>query len=125
LTAKRPVYLNLFKIRLPLTGIVSFAHRVSGFLLFLAIPFAIYLLELSVASAAGFEQSLKILQHPVSQLVMFLLVWALVHHLLAGIRYLFLDFDIGIDKSGSNTTAWSVLGGELVIMAAYIWGILL
>ena len=125
MTAKRPVYLNLFKIRLPLTGIVSFAHRVSGFLLFLAIPFAIYLLELSVVSVAGFEQSLKILQHPVLQLVILLLLWALVHHLLAGIRYLFLDFDIGIDKFGSNVTAWSVLGGELVIMAVFIWSILL
>ena len=120
MTEKRPVYLNLFKIRLPTTGIVSFAHRVSGFLLFLAIPFAIYLLERSVGSAAGFEQSLETLQQPIIQLVLLLLVWALVHHLLAGIRYLFLDFDIGIDKAGSNLSAWVVLVLEFVVIAVYI-----
>ena len=120
MTEKRPVYLNLLKIRLPTTGIVSFAHRVSGFLLFLAIPFAIYLLELSVRSAAGFEQSLETLQQPVIQLALLLLVWALVHHLLAGIRYLFLDFDIGIDKDGSNLSAWVVLVLEFVVIAVYI-----
>jgi succinate dehydrogenase / fumarate reductase cytochrome b subunit len=125
LTEKRPVYLNLFKIRLPTTGIVSFAHRVSGFLLFLAIPFAIYLLELSVSSSSGFSKSLEILQQPILQAIVLLLVWALVHHFLAGIRYLLLDLDLGIEKSASNLSAWAVLVTEICIVAVYIWGVLL
>ena len=125
MTDNRPVYLNLFKIRLPTTGIVSFAHRVSGVFLFLAIPFSIYLLDLSVTSAQGFEHSMQLLQRPVMQLILLILAWALVHHFLAGIRYLFLDFDIGIDKAGSNKSAWSVIVIEVCIMAVYVWAVLL
>ena len=125
MTDNRPVYLNLFKIRLPTTGIVSFAHRVSGVFLFLAIPFSIYLLDLSVTSTQGFEHSMQMLQRPVMQLILLILAWALVHHFLAGIRYLFLDFDIGIDKAGSNKSAWSVIVTEVCIMAVYVWAVLL
>ena len=120
---KRPVYLNLFKIRLPSTGIVSFAHRVSGFLLFLAIPFSIYLLDLSVTSQQYFEDVTQLLQHPLLQIVLLILVWALVHHFLAGIRYLFLDFDIGVEKASSRITAWLVLLAEILIMAVYLWSV--
>ena len=125
MTDNRPVYLNLFKIRLPTTGIVSFAHRVSGVFLFLAIPFSIYLLDLSVTSVQGFEHSMQMLQRPVMQLILLILAWALVHHFLAGIRYLFLDFDIGIDKAGSNKSAWSVIVTEVCIMVVYVWVVLL
>ncbi len=125
MTDKRPVYLNLIKIRLPTTGIVSFAHRVSGFLLFLAIPFSIYVLDLSVTSGQGYEQSLQLLQQPIIQIILLLLVWSIVHHLLAGIRYLLLDFDIAVDKAGSNMTAWTVIVAEACIMAAYVWKVML
>jgi succinate dehydrogenase / fumarate reductase cytochrome b subunit len=122
-TTERPVYLNLFKIRLPTTGIVSFAHRVSGVLLFLAIPFSVYILDRSVSSAQDYDASLQLLQQPLIQLILLLLVWALAHHFLAGIRYLLLDFDIGIDKASSTLTAWSVLIVELGIVALAIWGL--
>jgi len=125
LPEKRPVYLNLFKIRLPSTGIVSFAHRVSGFLLFLAIPFSIYLLDLSVASRQGFDDVARLLQHPFVQILLLILLWSLVHHFLAGIRYLFLDFDIGVEKAGSRISAWMVMLLEGVIMAAFILGVVL
>jgi len=125
LTVKRPVYLNLFKIRLPTTGIVSFAHRVSGFLLFLAIPFSIYILDLSVTSSQGYEESIQLLAQPGIQVILLLLMWALVHHFLAGIRYLLLDFDIAIDKASSNMTAWIVIVTEACIMAVYVWGVML
>ena len=123
MAAKRPVYLNLFKIRLPTTGIVSFAHRVSGVLLFLAIPFSVYVVDRSVASSRGYEETVQLLQQPLIQVILLLLVWALVHHFLAGIRYLFLDFDIGIDKASSNMTAWTVLLTEVCIIGVYIWSV--
>jgi len=125
LTDTRPVYLNLFQIRLPITGMVSFAHRVSGFLLFLAIPVSVYIFGLSLTSEAGFAQSLQMLQQPVVQLVLLILVWAFAHHLLAGIRYLCLDFDIGIDKAGSRISALIVIISELSIIAVYVWGVML
>ena len=125
MTVKRPVYLNLFKIRLPITGMVLIAHRVSGFLLFLSIPFSIYLLDLSVTSSQGYEQSVQLLQQPVIQIMLLFLVWSLLHHLLAGVRYLLLDFDIAIDKAASKMTAWTVIATEVCIMAVYVWNVML
>ena len=87
----------------------------------MAIPFSVYIVDRSVASAQGYEETVRLLQQPSVQLILLLLLWALVHHFLAGIRYLFLDFDIGIDKARSTLTAWSVLIIELVIVALTAW----
>ena len=125
MTENRPVYLNLFKIRLPVPGIVSLAHRVSGVLLFLAIPFAIYLLDLSITTSDGFNQALEILQQPVVMLVQLVLVWSIAHHFFAGIRFLLIDFDIGIGKAPSNISAWLVLVAEVAAVSLYIIGVLL
>lgn len=125
MTENRPVYLNLFKIRLPVPGIVSLAHRASGVLLFLAIPFLIYLLDLSITSSQGFNQVLEILQQPVVMLAQLVLVWAIVHHFFAGIRFLLIDFDLGIEKTSSNIGAWLVLVAEAVVVGLYIVAVLL
>ena len=122
---KRPVYLNLFKIRLPIAGVVSLAHRASGILMFLAMPFIVYLLDLSVQSAEGFEQALSILQHPLLVLVQILFVWALAHHLFAGIRFLLIDADIAIDKKPANIAAWLVMLSAIVVVVIVSMGMLL
>ena len=100
LSNKRPVYLNLLKIRLPLAGMVSLAHRVSGVLLFLAIPFAVYLLHLSTMSASGFDEALKLLDNTLIKLINTALLWSIAHHFFTGIRFLLIDADIGVDKQG-------------------------
>ena len=74
MTDKRPIYLNLFKIRLPLAGVVSFAHRISGVILFLALPFAVYLLDLSIESEQSFAKAQQILKQPVMIFVQILLL---------------------------------------------------
>jgi succinate dehydrogenase / fumarate reductase cytochrome b subunit len=106
---KRPVYLNLFKIRLPIAGMVSLAHRLSGILMFLAMPYVVYLLDLSVQSSEGFEQVLAILQYPFLIAVQIVFVWALAHHFFAGIRFLLIDADIAIEKKQANYAAWLVM----------------
>ena len=113
---KHPVYLNLFKIRLPIAGVVSLAQRASGILMFLAMPFIVYLLDLSVQSNEGFEQALAILQHPFLIAVQILFVWALAHHLFAGIRFLLIDADIAIEKKPANITAWLVMLLTIVVV---------
>lgn len=117
---KRPVYLNLFKIRLPLTGMVSLAHRASGILLFIAIPFAVYLLDLSVMSSDGFSKVMTALQHPAIQLLQVLLVWALAHHFFAGIRFLLIDADIGVEKIQAKYGAWLVVFAEVIVVGLFI-----
>jgi succinate dehydrogenase / fumarate reductase cytochrome b subunit len=118
--SRRPVYLNLFKIRLPVMGFVSLAHRASGILLFIAIPFVIYLLDLSVISSEGFDRVMTLLKQPYVQFLEIALLWALTHHFFAGIRFLLIDADIGIEKKPARFSAWIVLFTELLVVSAFI-----
>lgn len=117
---KRPVYLNLFKISLPIAGVVSLAHRASGIVLFMTIPFAVYLLDISVISSDGFSEVMAILQHPLVLLLEVLLVWALAHHFFAGIRFLLIDADIGVDMPQAKFGAWMVVFAELIVVALFV-----
>jgi len=120
---KRPVYLNLLKIRLPLTGIVSFAHRISGVILFLALPFAVYLLDLSIESEQSFADIRSILNQPIMLLVQMLLLWSIAHHFFAGIRFLLIDAEIGVEKSQAKIGAWLVLLAEALTLFAIVCGV--
>ena len=111
----RPFFLNLIKIRLPVTGFVSIFHRISGLLMFLAIPFSIYLFDISLQGQSGFSQAVEILQHPLIQLISLVLLWSIVHHLIAGIRFLLTDFDIGLEKHQATLFAWLVFAIEAVL----------
>ena len=114
----RPIYLNLFKIRLPVTGILSFAHRITGALLFLSLPFLVWLLDQSLSGESAFQQVMHLLSLTLVKLGMLTLVWCLIHHLYAGIRFLLIDLDIGVSKSASTRSAWLVLALELLTMIA-------
>ncbi len=119
----RPVYLNLLKIRLPLTGMISFAHRISGVILFLALPFAVYLLDLSVESESSFQKVQQILQQPFMVFVQILLLWSLTHHFFAGIRFLLIDAEIGVEKSSARSGAWIVLLAEVLTLLIIVIGV--
>lgn len=120
---KRPVYLNLLKIRLPLPGIVSFAHRITGVLLFLSLPFAVFLLDLSIESEATFVRVQQILNQPLMLIIQILILWSLAHHFFAGIRFLLIDAEIGVDKSQSRTGAWLVLLAEVITLLVIVCGV--
>lgn len=114
----RPVYLNLLRIRQPVTAVVSILHRISGFLLIILLPGFIYLLQLSLHSPEGFARALSILEHPVASTVGIFICWMYAHHFLAGIRFLLLDFDIGISRESARKTAW------LVHIGAALFGVI-
>ena len=116
---KRPVYLNLVQIRLPLPGFVSILHRVSGALLFLAAVWLLFMLDRSLASEAGFESTKRYLGFPIVKLALLVLVWAYCHHFCAGIRYLFLDLDKGVDLATARLTSWIVLAVSLALTAYF------
>lgn len=111
----RPVFLNLLRIHLPATALVSFAHRVAGVLLALLIPLLLYLLELSLRDAAGFAQARQILLGNVMRVVLIIVLWALLHHLLAGVRFLFIDMGIGLHKNTARQSAVVVAVSALLI----------
>ncbi|APZ42675.1 succinate dehydrogenase, cytochrome b556 subunit [Acidihalobacter ferrooxydans] len=116
-STQRPVYLDLLKIKLPLPGMVSFAHRVSGALMFLGIPFGLYLLSLSLDGPASFAQARAIATSWWLSPVVILLTWSLCHHLLAGIRFLLMDMEIGVGKKASQGSAIWVAELALVLAA--------
>ena len=111
----RPKYLNLFKIRLPITGIASINHRISGLILFLFIPFSIYFLQLSLTSSEGFSEVLNYLSFPMIKLGLILLTWSFVHHLFAGFRFLLIDQNIGVSLSAARKTAWFVVFAAVIV----------
>ncbi|MDH5299883.1 MAG: succinate dehydrogenase, cytochrome b556 subunit [Gammaproteobacteria bacterium] len=121
----RPKHLDLTKIRLPITGVVSILHRISGVLLLLALPFFIYLLQLSVSNSAGYAQAEAILSHPLGKVVTVLLCWAIAHHFFAGIRFLLFDLDVATSKASARRAAGWVLVAEVVIVALLVIGVVL
>lgn len=115
---KRPVYLNLFLIRLPAAGVVSILHRVSGVALVLFLPLALLGLQRSLRSAADYQAVVDSLSLAPVRVLLLLLAAAFAQHFLAGIRHLLLDIDIGITRSQARLSAWLVLAAAA---ATAVW----
>ncbi|HEX2197121.1 MAG TPA: succinate dehydrogenase, cytochrome b556 subunit [Burkholderiales bacterium] len=116
----RPKYLNLAQIRLPLPGWVSILHRISGALL--VFPFTawlLYLLDLSLASEAGFRTIQGYLALPLVKGGMLVLIWAYCHHLCAGVRFLLLDLNKGIELRPARASSAAVLVVSLALTAIF------
>ena len=121
----RPVYLNLFKIRLPIPGIVSILHRASGAVMVLfGIPLALLAAQWSLASPEAFGELKAAFSHPLAKLVLIGFLWAYLHHFFAGIRYLLLDLHIGDDLSPARKSSVAVIVvsiGLTLILAVRLW----
>jgi succinate dehydrogenase / fumarate reductase cytochrome b subunit len=119
----RPKYLSLaallFEIRLPLPGWVSILHRVSGLFLFLATVWLLFLLDRSLASEAGFESVRRYTALPLVKLSLLILVWSYCHHFCAGIRFLFLDVNKGVDLETARLTSIIVIVAGLALTAFF------
>lgn len=118
-----PVNLDLRTIAFPVMAVVSILHRISGILLFLAIPLSIYAMHLSLKSAQDFERLGAFLHSLPVRLLAVVLVWSLLHHLFAGIRFLLLDLAIGLSRTQARMTAWLVLAGSLLLLFTFVWAI--
>jgi succinate dehydrogenase / fumarate reductase cytochrome b subunit len=106
----RPEFRNIhvsqiLQYKLPPPGMVSILHRVSGAALFLALPFILWLFDLSLTSELSFERLVEFGSHWLVKLVLLGLIWAFLHHLVAGIRYLLLDLHMGVEKLAARTSA--------------------
>ncbi len=121
----RPVYLNLVRIRLPLPGLVSILHRVSGAALFLiGIPLMLFVVQASLDSAEGYATLQSMFAHPAAKLGLVGLLWAYLHHFCAGIRYLLLDLHIGDDLKPARQSSVVVLAVSIaltLLIAVRLW----
>ena len=120
----RPMYLNLLQIRLPLPAIVSVMHRVSGAVLFLALPLMLWWLQQSLTSARTFAEFQTLFSNSLVKLVMVGLLWGYLHHLCAGIRHVVMDLDYGLELKTVRLTGTLVLAVSITLTAiigALLW----
>lgn len=122
-TVTRPRFLNLLLIRMPVGALTSIGHRASGVLLFLSLPLAAFLLDLSLQGPAGFEQAARLLTSPPLRAMQLLIAWSLAHHLLAGVRFLLIDLDMGVEKRPARLTALTVNLAAPLLALLFLWGV--
>ena len=118
----RPVFRNihvtqLASYRLPPAGWVSILHRISGVLMFLLLPFVIWLLDVSLTSEVSYERftstfvaGLGWLPGWFMKLVVLALIWAFLHHFIAGIRHLWMDMTHSVSLQQGRVSALLTLG---------------
>ena len=136
----RPEYrnINIFSdvrtYRLPAAGIVSILHRVSGALMFLLLPFIIWLFDKSVSSEISFGQftsafsaGLGIFPGWFIKLVALALIWAYLHHFIAGVRHLWMDIShSAVTKEFGKSSAVVTLAlsiGLTAVLGAKLFGL--
>jgi succinate dehydrogenase / fumarate reductase cytochrome b subunit len=124
MSESRPKYLDLFKIRLPVPGLVSILHRISGLGLFLFLPFLLWLFQSSLASPDSYVRYRAAFANPLVKLILIGLLWAFLHHLLAGLRFLALDLHYGTELATARTSSRVVLVTAIVltvILGVWLW----
>lgn len=124
---ERPVYRNIhvteiIKYRLPAAGIVSILHRISGALMFLLMPLVIWMFDNSVSSqvsfdrfASAFHVGLGFVPGWLLKLVVLALIWAYLHHFIAGLRHLWMDVYHTVSKEQGRHSAIFTLVSSLVL----------
>ena len=122
--AVRPEYRNIHitqiaGYRLPPAGIASILHRISGALLFLLLPFVLYLFDKSLTSELSFATFKAITSHWFAKLVLLALIWAYLLHFCAGFRHLFMDLHLGLEKGSGNSSAVAVFVVSSVLWIAF------
>ena len=108
---------DLLNYRFPLASIVSVLHRISGGLIFLLLPFVLYLLDQSLTSESTFGYFRGIVSNWCAKLVILALCWAYLQHFCAGIRHLVMDTHLGLDKDSARRSAIAVLVVSLSLTA--------
>lgn len=111
----RPKFLEVTSIRLPIPGIVSILHRISGVGIFICLPLVLWLFAGTLSKESDFETYQQWVHNPLVILVLIGLLWAYLHHSLAGIRFLFLDIHKGLELQTARATAKFVFAAALVL----------
>lgn len=126
----RPTFRNIhvtqiLKYRLPPAGIVSILHRVSGALMFLLLPFIVWLMDVSLSSEISYEQFTAAFGVGIGfvpgwfvKLVVLALIWAYLHHFIAGVRHLWMDMTHSVTKEQGHSSAVVTLVSSVVLTVA-------
>jgi succinate dehydrogenase / fumarate reductase, cytochrome b subunit len=137
--AKRPEFRNINALtdlpsyRLPLAGIVSILHRISGALMFLLMPFIIWMFDRSVTSEFTYAKFTYVFSAGLGfvpgwffKLIALALIWAYLHHFIAGMRHLYMDVCHAVTKEFGKSSAVVTLAlslGLTAILGAKLFGL--
>ncbi len=120
ISKRRPKYLALHEIRLPLAGYASILHRVSGAGLFLMLPLLIWLLQLSLGSSQDSAALFSaVTGNILVKLILLGLLWAFLHHFCMGIRILLIDIHVGVEKQQAHASAVAVMVVSLALTLVF------
>jgi succinate dehydrogenase / fumarate reductase cytochrome b subunit len=136
---KRPEFRNINALkdlpsyRLPVAGIVSILHRISGFLMFLLMPLIIWMFDSSITSeisfaklSAAFNIGLGFVPGWFVKLIALALIWAYLHHFIAGLRHLYMDMFHAVTKEFGKSSAIVTLVlsiGLTAVLGAKLFGL--
>jgi len=131
LAKKRPEFRNINALtdlptyRLPVAGIVSILHRISGLIMFLLLPFIVWMFDTSVSSeisfakfSAAFNIGLGFVPAVLVKVVVLGLIWAYLHHLIAGVRHVYMDVRHAVSKEFGKSSAVVTMVLSLGLTAA-------
>jgi succinate dehydrogenase / fumarate reductase, cytochrome b subunit len=137
---KRPEFRNIHALsdlptyRLPAAGWVSILHRVSGVLMFVLLPFIIWMFDTSVSSEISFAKFRSAFNNGFAyapgwflKLVALSLIWAYLHHFIAGLRHLWMDVShAAVTKEFGSTSAMVTLVSSVLltlVLGAKLFGL--
>jgi len=139
LAKKRPEFRNINALkdlptyRLPAAGIVSILHRISGAIMFLLLPFIIWMFDMSVSSeisfakfSAAFNMGLGFVPGWFIKLVALAIIWSYLHHIIAGLRHLYMDMCHAVTKEFGKSSAVITLVlslGLTAVLGAKLFGL--
>ena len=124
-TRQRPGTMRLvdaLQYRLPLAGVVSILHRASGAMMFVLLPFIIWMFDTSLSSEITYSQFVALFIGGVGfipgwffKLVVLGLIWAYLHHFIAGVRHLWMDATHSVSKEFGHSSAVVTLAVSAVL----------
>jgi succinate dehydrogenase / fumarate reductase cytochrome b subunit len=131
LAKKRPEFRNINALtdlptyRLPAAGIVSILHRISGAIMFVLLPLIVWMFDTSVSSEISFAKfksaftiGIGFVPGIIVKLAALALIWAYLHHMIAGLRHLYMDMCHAVSKEFGKSSAVVTLVLSLGLTAA-------
>jgi len=125
MTRTRPGTMRLVdavKYRLPAAGVVSILHRISGVIMFVLLPLVIWLFDVSVTSEISYERFTAAFSAGIGfvpgwfvKLTVLALIWAYLHHAIAGVRHLWMDATHSVSKQQGHSSAIVTLAGSIIL----------
>ena len=125
--------IDALQYRLPLAGLVSILHRVSGMLMFFLLPFLVWMFDASVTSevsydgfTSAFVAGIGIVPGFAIKLVALALIWAFLHHAVAGLRHLWMDATHAVTQQFGHSSAvatFAISIGLTIVLGAKLFGL--